>query len=142
MTEPKRIQRKRTKGWRMPEGAVYVGRPTIFGNPFRPMRIDGEWMAVDDNGVDYQPYFNAELWARRKAVELFESEVTYWAGGRIKHDPVFREAVESLRGRDLACWCSPLNPCHADVLLALANPTPTTRRETEPETDQPKEGER
>lgn len=31
---PKRIQRKRTKGWRMPEGAVYVGRPTKWGNPF------------------------------------------------------------------------------------------------------------
>jgi hypothetical protein len=31
---PKRIQRKRTKGWKIPEGAVYVGRPTIYGNPF------------------------------------------------------------------------------------------------------------
>lgn len=30
---PKRIQRKRTKGWRMPEGAIYVGRPTKWGNP-------------------------------------------------------------------------------------------------------------
>lgn len=34
MTAPKRIQRKRTAGWRMPEGAVYVGRPTRWGNPF------------------------------------------------------------------------------------------------------------
>ena len=32
MSEPKRIQRKRTKGWRMPKGAVYVGRPTKWGN--------------------------------------------------------------------------------------------------------------
>lgn len=32
--KPIRIQRKRTKGWRMPEGAVYVGRPTRWGNPF------------------------------------------------------------------------------------------------------------
>jgi Domain of unknown function (DUF4326) len=31
----KRIQRRRTKGWRMPEGAVYVGRPSRWGNPFR-----------------------------------------------------------------------------------------------------------
>jgi hypothetical protein len=31
---PERIQRKRTKGWKMPAGAVYVGRPTKFGNPF------------------------------------------------------------------------------------------------------------
>src|SRR5690348_3995079 len=34
MSEPRRIQRKRTKGWRMPEGAVYVGRGTRWGNPF------------------------------------------------------------------------------------------------------------
>jgi len=32
---PKRIQRKRTKGYRMPEGAIYVGRPTKWGNPFK-----------------------------------------------------------------------------------------------------------
>lgn len=32
----KRIQRKRTKGWRMPEGAVSVCRPGIWGNPFKP----------------------------------------------------------------------------------------------------------
>ena len=32
---PKRIQRKRTKGWRMPEGAVYVGRGSKWGNPYR-----------------------------------------------------------------------------------------------------------
>ena len=31
---PIRIQRRRTKGWRMPAGAVYVGRPSYFGNPF------------------------------------------------------------------------------------------------------------
>ena len=31
---PIRIQRKRTKGWRMPPNTVYVGRPTIWGNPF------------------------------------------------------------------------------------------------------------
>ena len=30
---PKRIQRKRTKGWRMPADAIYVGRPTKWGNP-------------------------------------------------------------------------------------------------------------
>ena len=33
---PERIQRKRTKGWRMPEGAIYVGRPTKWGNPYWP----------------------------------------------------------------------------------------------------------
>lgn len=36
---PKRIQRTRLKGWRMPEGAVYVGRPSEWGNPFSAMEI-------------------------------------------------------------------------------------------------------
>lgn len=33
---PPRIQRQRIKGWRMPEGAVFVGRPTLWGNPWIP----------------------------------------------------------------------------------------------------------
>ncbi len=33
---PKRIQRKRSKGWRMPPNTVYVGRPTKWGNPWKP----------------------------------------------------------------------------------------------------------
>lgn len=42
---PQRVQRKRTKGWRMPEGVVYVGRGTAWGNPFRPARNDGfQWI--------------------------------------------------------------------------------------------------
>jgi hypothetical protein len=45
----RRIQRKRTKGWRMPEGVVYVGRGTQWGNPFKvnsaisgPLRLTRE----------------------------------------------------------------------------------------------------
>ena len=30
----RRIQRSRRKGFRMPENAIYVGRPTMWGNPF------------------------------------------------------------------------------------------------------------
>lgn len=37
---PSRIQRKRTKGWRMPDDAIYVGRPAKWGNPFP---VDGAW---------------------------------------------------------------------------------------------------
>ncbi|MGZ4521042.1 MAG: DUF4326 domain-containing protein, partial [Mycobacteriaceae bacterium] len=55
MSAPKRIQRQRTKGWRMPEGAVYVGRPTEFGNPFKAYKCDccGYWDVKDDNDVTY-----------------------------------------------------------------------------------------
>ncbi len=97
---PERIQRKRTKGWRMPENAVYVGRPTKWGNPF----------AVGDFGIP----------DRAAAVERFRE----WLDGRVvgPTPPTARQIAE-LRGKYLACWC-PLDgaPCHADVLLELANP--------------------
>src|SRR5690606_27373163 len=114
-TEPKRIQRKRTKGWRMPEGAVYVGRPTIFGNPFRPTLCEEKWLGIDENGVDYAPFNPPKAAAPRRAVGLYSDDLTYSFGGRTKNDAPFREAVESLRGKALACWCSLDQPCHADV---------------------------
>jgi len=83
MSKPQRIQRKRSKGWRMPENCVYVGRPTRWGNPFT-----GE-----------------------NAVERFRDHVAH------DHEAIQRE----LRGKDLACWCSLDKPCHADVLLEIAN---------------------
>lgn len=138
MSRPVRIQRRRTKGWRMPEGAVYVGRPTIFGNPFRAYKCGccGYWDVRDDNGVTYlvnhayvrqasvrsdRSTWTTQAEAAHKAVQLYTDELTYWVGGRMKWDPVFREAVESLRGHDLACWCPLDQPCHADVLLEIAN---------------------
>jgi hypothetical protein len=118
----------------MPEGAVYVGRPTIFGNPFEAFKTEccGFWDVRDDNGVTYlvdhdvthrdgcAPHW-AKSYATREAVRLYADELTYWFGGRMKHDVPFREAVESLRGKDLACWCPLDQPCHADVLLEVAN---------------------
>lgn len=95
---PKRIQRKRTKGWRMPEGTVYVGRPTIFGNPF-PMSRD----------------YNA--------LELFRKWVNGargTGGGGLRRATLFGR-LPDLRGKDLACWCKEGAPCHADILLELAN---------------------
>lgn len=82
-----RIQRRRTKGWRMPEGAVYVGRPSRWGNPF-------------------------VMFSRMQAVAVFRPFAT---------DLAKVGWFEPLRGRDLACWCPLDQPCHADVLLELAN---------------------
>ncbi|MGE3840071.1 MAG: DUF4326 domain-containing protein [Vicinamibacterales bacterium] len=42
MAKPQRIQRKRSKGWKMPENTVYVGRPTKWGNPWS---VEGYWSA-------------------------------------------------------------------------------------------------
>lgn len=99
--EPKRIQRKRTKGWRMPSNTVYVGRPTKWGNPNRV--VDG----------------NVKL-----AVALYEMQFVVFQdnpGVRAIVKRNIEEAKTELRGKNLACWC-PLNqPCHADVLLKIAN---------------------
>jgi len=114
---PERIQLSRKKGWRKPEGAVVVARPSKWGNPFRVIFHEGRWLVLDDNGVDYEPWANTRLDATRKAVELFEADGFYWFGGRLDALDVVRE----LRGKDLACWCKIGDPCHADVLLELAN---------------------
>lgn len=101
MTAPKRIQRRRTNGWRMPAGAVYVGRPTIFGNPWR----------VGDPSPEhpYDPIDHIE------AVELYVA----WIEAP-EQEWLFRMTQE-LTGLDLACWCPPDQLCHADVLLEIAN---------------------
>lgn len=88
---PKRIQRKRTKGWRMPPNAVYVGRPTKWGNPFPVGTID-----------------------LQESLRLYRQHVHH-------HRSKGRLDIDELRGKDLACWCPLDQPCHADVLLDLAN---------------------
>jgi hypothetical protein len=98
-----RIQRKRTKGWRMPPGAVYVGRPTMWGNPF-------------DTADDFRRV--AELIASNSCATVKESGVSaiaFWAIWSMI------ENIELLRDRPAACWCSLDHPCHGDVLCELAN---------------------
>jgi hypothetical protein len=104
---PERIQRSRAKGWRLPDGAVYVGRPTIFGNPFQ---LVGANLVRDPYGNEWSC---APGEARGVAVRLFRAYV--W-------DHIHPDDVDGLRGRDLVCWCPLDQPCHADVLLELANP--------------------
>ena len=124
MPEPKRIQRKRTKGWRMPETAVYVGRPTIYGNPFMADCILGLWVCRDAaNNV--QIPCDSEHAAKSMACRLYRSYLENDGSqpGQIRDDGgamVLIRAKEELRGKDLACWCGE-GPCHADVLLELAN---------------------
>lgn len=139
MSGPQRIQRKRTKGWRMTEGAVYVGRPTRFGNPFRVVKSTccPTWDVIDDNDMSYlidhqwtHRHATADLcldsdsdrrFAVSETVRLFAEDLTVWLGGRLDLDPELGAAVAGLAGRDLACWCPLDQPCHADVLLTLAN---------------------
>jgi hypothetical protein len=91
---PRRIQRKRTRGWKMPQNTVYVGRPTKWGNPF----------SVGDYG-------------REQAVEMFRGYIGH-PNSPLEFEP---DDIYELRGKNLACWCREGEVCHADVLLELAN---------------------
>lgn len=107
MTGPKRIQLSRAKGWRKPEGAVVVARPTKWGNPFR-------WQ-------ECPPEAGPPEWARGAAVDLFREWLDYPARFPDAPPPPTRAEIrEALAGRDLCCWCPP-GPCHADVLMEIAN---------------------
>lgn len=101
----KRIQRKRTKGWRMPENAVYVGRPSRWGNPYK---VDGK-----ANGVENAAH------ATRLYRQMLENGGRAIANGRSTRLPPAKVIVAELRGKDLACWCKLDSPCHADVLIEL-----------------------
>ena len=102
MNKPKRIQRKRTKGWRMPENAVYVGRPTKWGNPF--------------TGPDAVERYKALI---EKALASETGVVAYENNGYMNMFWLSLYELEKLRGKDLACWCPLDKPCHADILLEL-----------------------
>jgi hypothetical protein len=91
---PVRVQRKRTKGWRMPENTVYVGRGTPWGNPFRVTQA----LPAEDVVKVYR--------------EWLMDERRFQLRANLRH---------YLRGKNLACWCALDQPCHADVLLELAN---------------------
>lgn len=81
-----------TRAAGVPKSAVYVARPSIWGNPFHvqdfgrddSIRMYREWLAKPEQD---------ELRARMRQV---------------------------LRGKDLICWCAP-QACHADIILEVAN---------------------
>lgn len=88
----------------MPDGAVYVGRPTKWGNPYRL-------------GEMYPPGDPIELQWHARREDVVDQFTDYAYGFYIDKPPSF----EPLRGKDLVCWCRLDQPCHADVLLEIAN---------------------
>jgi len=89
-----RVYSRRKGAEPSPRGAVYVGRPTKYGNPF----------VVGEHG------------RQGECVELFREWI--W---RDEQEWLRTQAARELNGLDLVCWCAP-KPCHADVLLEIANP--------------------
>lgn len=70
---------------------VYIGRPSVFGNPF----------TVGKDGT------------REEVIAAYEKHLQ-------AHPEIVEQAKRDLPGRNLICWCAPL-ACHGDVLLKLAN---------------------
>jgi hypothetical protein len=96
VTAPRRIRLGRRRGWRKPATAVVVARPSRWGNPF----VIGPDRSRAEAAASYER-------------SLREGSLGFTV------DDVRRE----LAGRDLCCWCPLDEPCHADVLLRVANST-------------------
>lgn len=119
---PQRLQRKRTAGWKKPEGSVYVGRPTRFGNPFMLAPAASQRGGLLDMwSVEYKGRtlgrWDTSAAARAEAADRY---------GRWIREPEQADTLvlfrALLQGRDLLCWCPTDEPCHADILLRLVNP--------------------
>lgn len=117
---PKRIQRKRTKGWRLPDGVVYVGRGSKLGNPYKVIKkkTGGFSVKLVDVGRKrrthkvYEQHFPDKRLAIENSMAMYRKYTVPYIPGLYLHN---------LKSKDLACWCPLDQPCHADVLLELAN---------------------
>lgn len=140
MGTPARLQRRRIKGWRAPAGAVYVGRPTRFGSPYRlgetqvrmPARDGSEWeqegrlhktsgqrhaFVHGDGTITWHLVQDA---TPEQVVELYRRWIA-----RPEQAELRALVRQVLHGRDLTCWCplpAPGQPdhCHGSVLLRIA----------------------
>lgn len=91
-----------------PKNAVYIGRPSKWGNPFK---------------VGAAHLYDSRLTIKRGEAVLMYHQWVYrmpgYAGWK-QQPPTLDEIKRELRGKDLVCWCAP-NACHGDVLLKIAN---------------------
>lgn len=167
MSAPQRIQLSRRKGYRKPEGAVVVARPSKWGNPFAYRtnyglaRVPGacdpnaEWEyegRISGHGARHDVHHpdgritvcNVRYMTRAEVVETFRLAVLgldtpsmraaspsgrgrwlgYWTGtsrDRRREYVTVEDIRREMAGKDLCCWCPLDQPCHADVLLEVAN---------------------
>ena len=146
---PQRIQRKRTKGWRKPDNTIYVGRGSKWGNPFvigqaqvRTPGLDGsEWehegrlhktsgqshiYVHDSSNESFKAsWHQVEDATPEQCVTLYQNYMTgspeYLGDRNWKPADKTNQIRTELAGKDLMCWCPLDQPCHADVLLEIAN---------------------
>jgi len=111
--QPMRLRLSRKKGFRLQREsyqlnglpAVNVARPSRFGNPFVVGKSRFGKLPIDKD----------------QAVRFFREMLDSPQLRRQTGYPSDDELFEHLHGRNLACWCAPWEPCHADVLLRMVN---------------------
>ena len=138
---PHRVTLSRADGWRLPPNTKKVDRTTQYGNPFRVLKLPAGppppylFRMFKLSAGSHSPYLvdwnnsrgeppagfktiacETVLDAHEQAVRLFRDWLTHPDQAAVL-DQVRRELV----GLDLACWCPLDMPCHADVLLEMAN---------------------
>jgi hypothetical protein len=109
--KPKRIQLRRSRGWRMPKNTVKVDRSTKWGNPFIVGKQGNAAYCLHLYGMLLRGYhcLSAGMACSRRqetAAKALLSQAPRYA---------------ALRGKNLACWCKVGEPCHGDLLLLVAN---------------------
>lgn len=108
---PERIQRKRVKGWKMPPNTVSVTRPGRYGNPYTAKQAREAGYKGSDTQI------------AQMCVDMFRQEMPTFA---------MLAYQQELRGKNLACWCRLDQPCHADVLLEIANAPLVSQESSKP----------
>jgi hypothetical protein len=108
--KPKRIQRKRSKGYKLSEAAgnglptVYVGRGSGWGNPYK-VGVHGTVDECIDKYIRDMVAFK-----HGDGMDVY-----------LTSEATLTSIILDLHGKNLACWCKENEPCHADWLLEIAN---------------------
>lgn len=92
------VLNKNTSG--IPEGAVYIGRGSAWGNPFTHLLNTTAKFVVKD---------------RQEACHAY----AVWVKQEIREGRISLQSLASLHGKDLVCFCAPL-ACHGDSLEKLS----------------------
>lgn len=116
-----KVYNKRDKN--APPGAVYVGRPSKWGNPF-VIGVHGDRDKVVKLFRILATHIATPWWQQGEtlSIDFQDAAANQWKLTFTEDD------IRELKGKDLVCWCAP-KPCHADILLKLANEATTQRPE-------------
>ena len=136
---PERFQRQRTKGWRKPEGGIFVDRTTPFGNPWKVNAPGGFWLPTYNvsgskigrvlTNTDAAYLFMRGMDGCWFDAWMLPATLTNFGRAEVRkllraHFDHINANLHTLRSHDLGCWCGIGEDCHAHVLLDLANGTP------------------